>query len=304
MELLQFRGLESASVLPEGWTEGVHGDGTPWIEVNSVIFYAGVHRGRKYTKSDLVGIASRFVEPSADVDSDEPIQLDHSDSIRDGVGDIRKVWVDGEDLKARLRFEGDEAVRKVKRRKWRRLSVSLYVETDSKGEQSYKIREVSVTPFPELERAATYQKETTMPENNTAPAPEPKQEHFATDHPAIVKLREEWETQRKADREEYERNLADRDKKIEETAAVLRFQSITRKIESYGRSGKSVPSMDEAELKLLESFSEEQIEMYDALKAASPAYVDFGTVGDQEATSAKSEEWTDEQWVAYAKEAK
>ena len=135
-----------------------------------------------------------------------------------------------------------------------------------------------------------------MSDKPKAPAPAPSQEHFSADHPALVQMRAEWEAQRRAEREEFDRKLAERDKRIESSEKIIRFQKLTRRIETYGKQGKSVPAMDEAELALLESFSDEQLELYDKLKEASPKYVDFEVVGDQTASEPpKTEEFTEEQ---------
>lgn len=294
-ELLHFNNLDVA-ISPEGRTEGVLPDGQPWIEVNARGFYVGTHRGREYKESDLDSMVDTFSEPLNDEDWDVPVQLDHSDSSRDTVGSARRVWRSGGDLGARLRFVGEAEVKAVRAAKYRKISISVFRFTDDDGNVTYKIREFSVTPFPELEGATIYQKETPMSDKPKAPAPAPSQEHFSADHPALVQMRAEWEAQRRAEREEFDRKLAERDKRIESSEKIIRFQKLTRRIETYGKQGKSVPAMDEAELALLESFSDEQLELYDKLKEASPKYVDFEVVGDQTASEPpKTEEFTEEQ---------
>lgn len=294
-ELLQFNTLD-ATLSSDGRTEGQTADGQPWIEVNARGFYVGTHRGREYNESHLDSMVSSFSAPTSDEDWDVPIQLDHSTSSRDTVGSARRVWRTGGDLGVRLRFVGAEEVRKVKAGHYRKISISVYRFTDESGESTYKIREFSVTPFPELEGATIYQKETSMPDTSKTPAPAPTQEQFSADHPVLIQMRAEWEAQRKAEREDFEKKLAERDKRIEQSEKVIRFQKLTRRIETYGKQGKSVPAMDEAELALLESFSDEQLELYDKLKEASPKYVDFDVVGDQSASEPpKTEEFSDEQ---------
>lgn len=298
-EILHFNSID-ASIDSEGRTEGVTADGQPWIEVNARGFYVGTHRGKEYKEADLDSMVSTFSAPASEDDWDVPVQLDHSDSARDTVGSARRVWRNGGDLGARLRFVGESEVKAVKAGKYRKISISVYRFTDTDGNVTYKIREFSVTPFPELEGAQIYKKETSMSDTSKNPATE----HFSADHPVLVQMRAEWEAQRKQEREDFEKKLTERDKRIEESERVIRFQKLTRRIESYGKQGKSVPAMDEAELALLESFSADQLDLYDKLKEVSPKYVDFSVVGDQEAEppAKDSKAMTDDEWVDFAKE--
>lgn len=292
--LLKFSAIEATISLDER-TEGTTPDGTPWIEVPVRGFYVGNHRGQEYGERELDSMVENFETPTSDEAWSVPVQLDHSKSSRDTIGNARRVWRDGSDLKSRFRIYGAKEVQNVKTGVWRRVSISVYKLTDDDGAITYKIREFSITPFPELEGATIYEKETDMDKKATV---SPSTEQFSSDHPVLVQMRSEWEAQRKLEREDFERKLQERDKRIEQSEKVIKFQKLTKRIETYGKSGKSIPVMDKAELALLESFSDEQLELYDALKEVSPKYVDFATIGDQESEAPlTTEEFTAEQAV-------
>lgn len=304
-ELLQFDGLPKARLLPEDWIEGQNSDGDPTLDTNAVVFYVGKHRGQMYTREDLQAVVDRFVTPTDEEDyGDAPIQLDHSMSTLDTVGSVRRLWMDGDELKARLRFEGANEVKAVRRRRWKRLSSGFWVDKDPKTKkEAYTLAEVSVTPFPELKRASTYthqeEEEKPMPEpveKAPAPAPEPpkKLEQFTDDHPALTRMRQDFLADQKAREEKFAAELKQRDEKHaadlaaerkerEKISKVLRFAELTRKIETFQSTGKSVPAATAQELALLETFSDEQLELYGAYKEACPAYVAFGVEAEQEA---------------------
>ncbi len=56
------------------------------------MFYTGTHRGKTGTEADLHTMVKNFSAPKGDRDWEAPVQLDHSESARDMVGNIRRVW--------------------------------------------------------------------------------------------------------------------------------------------------------------------------------------------------------------------
>lgn len=125
-----------------------------WVDVPARLFVAGTHRGRTYTTADLDQLVSTFRPPQTDLgDWDVPVQVDHSDSARDTLGHVRSVRRVGSELHGVLRFVGEEAIRPVEERRYRKLSVSIRL-----GPQK-RLKEASVTPFPHVTQAELFKRE-------------------------------------------------------------------------------------------------------------------------------------------------
>lgn len=268
--------------------EGVTEDGIPWIEVDATLFYTGRHRPKDplWTAKDLDAMNAQFQPPTGDLDWSVPIQLDHSDSARDTQGHLRLTWrekltVDGEEregLKGRLRYVGQDAVEKVKAGLYRKLSLSIYL--DSKA-----IREVTVTPFPQLAGATNHTESEEETVNKTA----------AKEAPAAAEQQKEPDAKTFAEGslEAFRAEFAERTRKqqeqidaqqrlIQEQGKIIRFAELTRIVDKYSSENKTLPSMRDAELALVESLNEEQLDLYHEYKKATPDLVHFGVIGSQD----------------------
>lgn len=120
------------------------------------LFVTGKHRGREYTKADLQRLADAF-NPEEQV----PLQVDHSESVRDTMGFLDGVRVVGNKLMGQVRIIDEDTKKKVTQKLMKKLSISFY--TDSTGNPQ-KIREVSLVAFPQVKTAQVFQEENPVTE--------------------------------------------------------------------------------------------------------------------------------------------
>ncbi|EJQ53520.1 hypothetical protein IEQ_01018 [Bacillus cereus BAG6X1-2] len=112
------------------------------------LFSVGKHRGRNYTEDDLHRLVNSF-NPEDNV----PLQLDHSESVRDTVGFLSDVSVEGDKLMGVIRVVDDATKERVGKKLARKLSISFY--TDKEGSPT-KLREVSLVAFPQVKTATLF----------------------------------------------------------------------------------------------------------------------------------------------------
>lgn len=269
------------SLTDSPWVEGtIEATGQPWLETKGRLFYTGRRRGRDYTPQVLDRMAEQFVSPESERDWSVPLQLDHSTSARNTIGSIRKVWRDGNDLFGTVRYVGTEAVTAVKNGTWRKLSISHY--------PNYRIKEVSVTPFPALVGAETYsESEESMADTateKTTPTPTAPQATPVTGEPttSFSEFKAQMEAQFAAKTAEMESRLAKSEQKNQELGQAIRFTQITAEIDKFSEEGKTLPVMRETELALVQTFSEDQMNLWRAHKAATPKLIDERVKGSQD----------------------
>lgn len=124
------------------------------------LFSTGVHRGRNYTEEDLHSLANSFT-PEENV----PLQLDHSESVRDTVGFLEAVSVVGNKLMGKIRVVDEVIKEKIANKTAKKLSVSFY--TDSKGNPT-KLREVSLVAFPQVKTATLFSEQPRLDDRKQA----------------------------------------------------------------------------------------------------------------------------------------
>ncbi|WP_257142987.1 hypothetical protein [Bacillus pseudomycoides] len=81
--------------LIESFSEGIK-QGEDLVK-DAELFSVGTHRGQKYEVVDLQRLANNF-----NAEEQIPIQLDHSESIKDTVGFLEEVKVQGDKLIGKL----------------------------------------------------------------------------------------------------------------------------------------------------------------------------------------------------------
>ncbi|MGI8277447.1 hypothetical protein [Bacillus mycoides] len=118
------------------------------------LFSTGTHRGRNYTESDLQALAESF-NPEESV----PVQLDHSESVKDTVGFLESVSVKGGKLLGKLRIVEEDIKKRVANKLAKKVSISFY--TDSTGKPT-RLREVSIVAFPQLKGAQMFNEQATL----------------------------------------------------------------------------------------------------------------------------------------------
>jgi hypothetical protein len=127
-----------------------------YIDRKARVFKVCSRDGIDYDVRHLDSMVQNFVAPTTNDDWSVPIQLDHSKSSKDTVGHVRSLEHDNTWAYADLRFMGAEAVKNVKLKLWKRLSVGLRFFRNGLS----MLREISVTPFPYIEDARIFSDET------------------------------------------------------------------------------------------------------------------------------------------------
>ncbi|WP_166704239.1 hypothetical protein [Bacillus albus] len=124
------------------------------------LFSVGKHRGRNYTEDDLHRLVNSF-NPEDNV----PLQLDHSESVRDTVGFLSELSVEGDKLMGVIRVVDDATKERVGKKLARKLSISFY--TDKEG-NPIKLREVSLVVFPQVKSAQMFSEQPQLNERKQA----------------------------------------------------------------------------------------------------------------------------------------
>ncbi|WP_243521818.1 hypothetical protein [Bacillus pseudomycoides] len=120
------------------------------------LFTTGIHRGRNYTKADLQRLALAFSP-----EEETPLQLNHSESVKDTVGFLDSVQVVGEKLMGKVRIIDEDTKERVDKKLAKKLSISFY--TDKQGNPN-KIREVSLVAFPQIKSAQLFREQSPLAE--------------------------------------------------------------------------------------------------------------------------------------------
>lgn len=250
-------------------------NGSPYVEKKARIFYKGTHRGKPYGEKELDAMVNSFQEPNSEISWSVPVQANHTDSSWDTLGNIRKVWREGDEVQAIARFIGEDNVTRAKDGRFKKVSVRISLP-------SCKLKEVSVTPFPELGEAETFKegddKETMSDEKKVSA----EQEAAMAELKAKAEATEAKFAQVQA---EYEAKLAAQteaamalEAKLSEVEKTLKMAEVKSQMETLFTEGKITSATIEKETALFMSFSEEQRALYHEIKKLSPAYVTFGKV--------------------------
>lgn len=300
MEILKF---DCIGDMVDEFSEGTLTNGIPFIDKpNAMLFKTGRHKGKPYTEADLDKMVSQFSAPQGETDWSVPVQVDHSESARDTVGHIRSVHRDGNLLKGTLRVVGTDAVDRVKGGTYKKLSLGI------RGNMS--LHHVAITPHPYITDAQLYHEE--EPPVADKPTETPKAEPAAPPTPApaapvtqTFKSAEQLQAEFTEQTRKYEAREAAQEARMKALEDTIRFGELTAKVDTFSANRKTVAAMRTEELELLKTFSEEQLELYEKLKAKQPALVSYDVIGFQESAKpgddtsvAEDEKWANEQAAA------
>lgn len=251
----------------EVFEEGEVG-GSPYVDKKALIFRGGQQKGQNYTAERIAAIASNFSEPTEPTQWDTPLQLGHKMDPNLTVGSVRKLFADGLTLRGIVRYVGAEAVEKAKNGTWRRLSAGIDGNT---------LHHVAVVSKPHITDAQAFEES----EDNDVDKPT-KTETLTT--PALPENFEAMQArlaQFEAQTAAMESKLAAQAEMIEKQQQLMRFDQLAAKVNQFSAEGKTLPAMREPELKLLQSLTDEQVALYEAVKAAQPELVNFSALGFQ-----------------------
>lgn len=216
------------------------------------LFSTGTHRGKEYTTQDLETLATNF-----STDQKIPIQLDHSESVRDTVGFLEEAKVKGDKLLGKVRIIDEFAQDRVGKGLMGKLSVSFYIQYNEEDDtiRPHKLREVSLVAFPQVQSAQLFaednfvsyiEKEANkMPETNKNPEVKaPTLEQFG-------ELMEQFNAM-KAQVEG-----------LQAEKVSFKEANVLAQVEKFQEAKQIVPAQAESLKNLLASFSEEQAQMFE-----------------------------------------
>lgn len=252
------------------------------------LFSTGTHRGTDYTVEDLNTLASNF-----SVDEKIPIQLDHSESVRDTVGFLEDAKVSGDKLLGKVRIIDEFAQERIEKGLMGKVSISFYIQYNEEEDRisPHKLREVSLVAFPQVKSAQLFSENgyvsynTKTKEDNKMP--ENKEPQLQLTPEQLAQFGEIG-------------NLLEKYSELEKQVQTLnaekvnfKAQTIASQVEKFQEDNKIVPAQTEALTALLTSLSEEQTELFNAFMNDTQT-VDLSERGQIE-TPDKSDKRTQEQ---------
>ncbi|WNL49508.1 hypothetical protein [Bacillus phage DZ1] len=215
------------------------------------LFSTGTHRGKEYTTQDLETLATNF-----STDERVPIQLDHSESVRDTVGFLEEAKVKGDKLLGKVRIIDEFAQDRVEKGLMGKLSVSFYIQYNDEDDtiRPHKLREVSLVAFPQVKSAQLFsengfvsyiEKEANkMPENKNPEVKAPTLEQFGELMEQFNAMKTEMEG-------------------LKAEKVSFKEANVLAQVEKFQEAKQIVPAQAESLKNLLASFSEEQAQLFE-----------------------------------------
>ncbi|GEM_PF-2276470 len=258
------------------------------------VFVAGFHKGQDYSEPVLDSYNAKFVEPKDDFRGWKvPLQADHQPrSCNNTIGHPRKMWREGKEEFAILRYVGKEAVEKAQLGLYGPLSVGIDL-VEGKWEH------IAHTPFPHFDNTEAFEKSEKKGDKTMDPKKEvttPPTAELAE----FTKMKEEFARQQ----EEFAKQLATMEAERAKLAKEVQFAKDKELIETFSRPNekghiRTTPGMKDEELALFHSLNDEQRKLFEAYKAKMPAFIDTNIYNTQQFS--KPGEETDEDATAKAK---
>lgn len=241
-------------------------------------FRAGTWRGRTYTVENLEEMAANFKSLRDENLLEPPMKVDHSESARDQIGWIENLYVEGDSLLADVLFTEKDAMEKVKRGTWKKVSAEIYsnYKEEANGKNYGMVfRALSIVSIPQLKsiKGIVLNSESIEDEVNIGMTEEQMK--------ALLDEKLAGLGENKVDFSELSTNLLDGFKSFysdevqkykdeaeqaktdaAEMAKAVKANAIANEVKEYSEAGKIVPAQEEALTELLGSFSEEQKELF------------------------------------------
>lgn len=235
------------------------------------MFSTGKHRGVTYTEDDLTELVNTF-----SAEDRTPIQLDHSDSVRDTVGFLEGASVKDGKLLGKLKFVDEDIKKKVKLGLMNKLSISFYLKETENGTKPAKIREVSLVAFPQVKSARLFS------ENGYMSDYEEKGGSNMTDNKIdLAEIKAQLKAELETEIHEQYSELQKQVETLQGTDVKFKEATVTSKIEKFSAENKIVPAQNDALRKLLTSFSEEQAQAFEEFMSNTQV-VNFDEQGEFE----------------------
>jgi hypothetical protein len=247
------------------------------------MFSTGVHRGVEYTEDDLNELVTNF-----DASEEIPVQLDHSESARDTVGYIQEASVKDGKLMGKVKIIDEYAKERIDKGLMKKLSVSFYLKYTEEGFKPHKIREVSLVAFPQVKSARLFSENGYVSDyeeqGGNKMGAENKTEKFSLED-IVAEVRKTVESEIHEQYSELQKKV----EKLEGVEAKFTEAQVTSKIEKFQADNKIVPAQTDSLTKLLSSFSEEQVTLFEEFMTNS-AKADFSEQGEVEQENGQDED--------------
>lgn len=236
-------------------------------------FKAGTWRGKTYTIEHLKQMAENFHKLKEEGLLEPPMKVDHSESARDLVGWITNLYVEGDSLMADVHFTEQEAIEKVKRGTWKKVSSEIYTnyrEESNGKDYGMVFRALSIVSIPHLknikgivlnaeeEDGMTLEDIKKLLDEKFAGIEQGKQDFSELTENIMEKFKAFYEGEVQKYKEEAEKAKEDAKKMAE----AVKASQIEKEVRAYAEAGKVVPAQEETLKKLLATFSEEQAELF------------------------------------------
>ncbi|AVO23018.1 hypothetical protein [Bacillus phage Anath] len=239
------------------------------------LFSTGTHRGTDYTVEDLNTLASNF-----SVDERVPIQLDHSESVRDTVGFLEEAKVVGDKLMGKVRIIDEFTQERIDKKLMGKVSISFYIQYNEEEDRisPHKLREVSLVAFPQVKSAQLFCENGYVSYNTKEKEAKPmakENTQFQLTPEQLAQFEEVG-------------NLIEKYNELQAQVATLnaekvnfKAQTIASQVEKFQEDNKIVPAQADALTALLTSLSEEQVGLFNAFMNDTQS-IDLGERGEIE----------------------
>lgn len=280
--------FEAAGELEDTFSEeGELSSKEPYIDRPAVIFKTGFWKGKNWTHADLDRAVAMFKEPTGETGWKVPLQIDHEPhSATRTCGWPTKLWRDGDLLRAHLRVTGKENVSSVKGGRLKLISPGFRANG--------AVHHIAFTPYPYIDGPQIFhEEEQPMAVTPPIPAPQPPATPPAAAEGAAVttfaefeaRMQKQFEDKTSALTAQFSQRLTTMQEQLEGQRKIIRFQELAGVVDTFSEQAKIAPVARGAELELVKTFSDEQLELWKKAKESAPSYVEFGVFGTQSQTA-------------------
>lgn len=246
-------------------------------------FKAGTWRGKKYTTQHLQEMADNFKKLRDEGLLEPPLKVDHSESAKDLIGWVKDLYVEGDSLMADVLFTEEEAIQKVRRGTWKKVSSEIYhhYKEESNGKDYGMVfRALSIVSIPHLKNirgivlnAEMLEEDSNMKLDDFKKLLDEKFNEISKDKADFTelssKLMDEVKSFMEGEVKKYQEQaekMADEAQKAKEYAEKLEKQikekEIDEQVKAFSEAGKIVPAQEEALKKLLGALDQEQTKLF------------------------------------------
>jgi hypothetical protein len=240
-------------------------------------FKAGTWRGKPYSIADLEAMAENFKVLKEEGLLEPPMKIDHSESARDQIGWIQNLYVEGDTLLADVLFTEEDAIKKVQKGTWKKVSAEIYSNyTEESNGKNYGMvfRALSIVSIPHLKNikgivlnsesleeevfSVNEEQLKALLDEKLANLGENKVDFSELSTNLLDGFKQFYSDEVEAYKEEAKQAKAD----AKAMAEAIKANKVAEEVKAYSEANKIVPAQEEALTKLIGSFSDEQAETF------------------------------------------